>query len=62
MDMKCPICGNAMEKRYGFSGDLYQREECRYVCKQCGRSGPSEDDILEETVRRLQKEMAEGAE
>lgn len=61
MAMKCPVCGGTMEKRYGFSGDLRQSEDFRYVCTKCGYGGPSDDDIFTEVVRKIQKEMEEKA-
>lgn len=57
--MKCPICGGTMEKQFAASGDLYQSNSCRYVCKRCGHGGPSDDDIFAEAVRKIRKEMEE---
>ena len=59
MVMKCPVCGGAMEKRFGFSGDLYQSNDSRYVCTKCGYGGPSDDDIFAQAVCIIQKEMEE---
>ena len=61
MAMKCPVCGGKMEKQYGFSGDLRQNENFRYVCTKCGYGGSSDDDIFEQAVRKIQKEMEEQA-
>ena len=59
MAMKCPVCGGTMEKQYGFSGDLYQSNGARYVCMQCRYGSSSDDDILVDAVRKIQKEMEE---
>ena len=61
MAMKCPVCGGKMEKQYGFSGDLRQSEDFRYVCSKCGYGGTSDDDIFADAVRKIQEEMEEKA-
>jgi hypothetical protein len=59
MAIKCPLCGAAMERRLGFSGDLYQSNDSRIVCTKCGYGGPCEEDVVAEALRKIQPEREE---
>ena len=58
--MRCPVCGGSMEKQFGFSGDLYQTNDFRYICQQCGYKGASDADVLAQVVKKLQEKKDNG--
>jgi len=55
MTMKCPVCGGALEKKYSFSGDLYQTNDCQYVCNVCGYRLPTEETIAAQVANNLDR-------
>ena len=55
--MKCPVCGGTKERKYAFSGDLYQTTDPRCICTKGGYGGPADEEIFAEVVRKIQREM-----
>ena len=59
MARKCPICGSKMIEIVPCSGDLIQRYSSQYGCTKCSFKTKTEDELLAEALRTIEREMEE---